>query len=221
MADLKKLGSWIWPRKIEVRKGLLTPVLEITWENGKKVLNAGTVNYSYGSLHDVFRRALRQSGIASRKPQTALILGFGAGSVASILTEELMLAELKITGVEADPVVIELAKEQFDTSRFRHLQLVNAFAEDFIRRDKNEYDLIAVDVFVEDEVPEACQAEEFLQLLKQHLSPKGLVVFNTMIAQSLSGKNLFREKFMKLFPDAVIMETPSNEASNLVFIAGK
>jgi spermidine synthase len=221
LADLNKLASWIWPRKIEVRKGLLTPVLEISWENGKKVLNAGTVNYSYGSLHDVFRRALYQSGIASRKPQTALILGFGAGSVASILAEELKLAELKMTGVEADPVVIELAKEQFDTSRFRHLQLVNAFAEEFIRQDQNEYDLIAVDVFVEDQIPDACQSEDFFQWLRQRLSSKGLVVFNTMISHGLSGKKRFEEKFMKVFPDAVVMETPSNDASNLVFIAGK
>jgi hypothetical protein len=41
-------------------------VFEVTFENGKKVLNVGEVNYSYGALHDIFRIALNKANISTR-----------------------------------------------------------------------------------------------------------------------------------------------------------
>jgi len=54
VAVVGKLLSWVFPYRIKRLEGKLTKVLEVTFENGKKVLNAGEVNYSYGALHAIF-----------------------------------------------------------------------------------------------------------------------------------------------------------------------
>lgn len=41
MAVVGKLLSWVFPYRIKRLEGKLTKVLEVTFENGKKVLNLG------------------------------------------------------------------------------------------------------------------------------------------------------------------------------------
>lgn len=221
MADLKNMMSWLWPQVLFVSKGKETPVLEVAIENGKKVLNAGTVNYSFGSLHDVFRLALQKAKVETQQPDKILILGFGAGSVATILLEEMKLQPSVLKGVEADEVVIRLGKEEFNTERFQKLELVHDRAERFAAADSGSYDLIAVDLFVEDQVPEACQSEEFLRNLSRLLSPEGLLVFNTMPVENLSGESVFFKRFMSVFQNGRMQEIRTGEAKNFVFIARK
>lgn len=221
MADLKNMISWLWPQVLFVSKGKETPVLEVAIENGKKVLNAGTVNYSFGSLHDVFRLALQKAKVETLRPDKILILGFGVGSVATILLEEMKLQPSVFTGIEADEVVIRIGKEEFDTERFKNLRLVHERAERFVAADPGSYDLIAVDLFVEDQVPEACQSEEFLQNLSRLLSPEGLLVFNTMPVENLSGESVFFKRFMSVFPNGRMQEIRTGEAKNFVFITKK
>ncbi|HEU4716837.1 MAG TPA: hypothetical protein VFU15_03345 [Bacteroidia bacterium] len=194
---MKKWMSWIWPRVIKRTRGKISPVLEVSWENGRKVLNARYVNYSYGSLHDVFRIALRNVVDLSDPPRNVLILGFGVGSIASILTEEMKIS-CTLTGVEADEEVIRLGKEEFDTGRFSGLRIVHLRAENFVRQCSEEFDLIAIDVFVEDKVPRSLMNEEFLLRVEKLLSAKGRVVMNIMENDS-SGGGGFRRLFQSVF----------------------
>ena len=80
--------SFLSPAKLEERKGEVTPQLEIYLSNGRHILDSARVNYSFGGLHAVFRKAFSQFNIRERDINSALILGFGAGSVASILCNE-------------------------------------------------------------------------------------------------------------------------------------
>lgn len=131
MAVVGKLLSWVFPYRIKRLEGKLTKVLEVTFENGKKVLNAGEVNYSYGALHAIFRIALNKANIITNSPSNVLILGFGAGSIASILVDEFGQDPILI-GVEADPVVLQLARQEFNIERFLKLELFNCTAELFM-----------------------------------------------------------------------------------------
>ncbi len=218
MAALKRLFSWIWPVRVKRLKGKLSPVLEITFENGKKVLNAGEVNYSFGALHDVFRVALQKAKVVEHPPEQVLILGFGAGSVASILVEEYGF-DPQITGVEADPEVIRLAREEFRAEqRFPSLDLENTTAERFVATTDKKFDLIAVDVFVEAEVPESCRTDEFLAGLYKCLLPGGRVVYNEMV---FPGMEEFPERFSKHFDRAQTHDLHFGEITNRILIGYK
>ncbi|HET6990593.1 MAG TPA: hypothetical protein VFJ43_04680 [Bacteroidia bacterium] len=218
MAALKKSLSWIWPYRLKRVEGKITKVLEVTFEQGKKVLNAGEVNYSFGSLHEVFRIALQKAKIIETPPQDVLILGFGAGSIASIIVEEFGLRP-DMTGVEADPVVVQIAKEEFDIgTRFPSLEIENKTAESFIAENKNKFDLIAVDVFVEADVPETIKTKEFLSGLYDHLKLNGRVVFNEMPGINFSDKDEFATRFRNSFDQCEIHIINIGDPPNRIFI---
>src|SRR5688572_10064808 len=98
---LKKLVSWFYPVQLERTKGELEHDLEVNIHNGKIMLDAGTVNYSYGSLQEIFDYAFTQTGLYDEPIHTALIPGFGSGSVATLLHDKCD-PEMEIIGIEAD-----------------------------------------------------------------------------------------------------------------------
>jgi spermidine synthase len=217
MAALKKSLSWIWPYRLKKVEGKITKILEVSFEHGKKVLNAGDVNYSYGSLHEVFRIALQKAKIIEQPPKDVLILGFGAGSIASIIVEEFG-QNPSLVGVEADPVVIQLAKEEFDLARFSNLEMENKTAEQFIAGNKNKFDLIAVDVFVESKVPDTIKSEEFLSGLYNSLEFNGRVVFNEMPGFNFSDEDSFATIFRNSFDEIEIHILNIGDPPNRIFI---
>ncbi|CAN5915737.1 hypothetical protein BH11BAC7_BH11BAC7_36480 [soil metagenome] len=217
MAALKKVLSWIWPLPVKRVEGKLTAVLEVTYEQGKKVLNAGEVNYSFGALHAVFRIALQKAKIIESPPADVLILGFGVGSIASILVEEFG-QHPRITGIEADPVVMQLAREEFNIARFSDLDLENTTAEKFIASCPTKYELIAVDVFIESRVPESCLTHTFLEHLYRCLNKNGRVIFNVMPQENLSGENEFEARFRNNFDETELHELHVGGSPNRILI---
>lgn len=215
MADVRKFFSWIWPLPVKRVEGKLTKVLEVNYEQGKKVLHAGEVNYSFGALHHVFRVALQKAKVIESPPEKVLILGFGAGSIASILVEEFGQEPL-IIGIEADPVVIHLAKEEFGIERFHRLEIENTTAEKFISSCHSKFDLIAVDVFVEAKVPASCRSHAFLEDLYRCLQKDGRVVYNEMPDENPDEE--FVQRFRNNFDETEIHELNSGGASNRILI---
>ncbi len=216
MAPLKKVLSWIWPFAVKRVEGKLTAVLEVTYEQGKKVLNAGEVNYSFGALHAVFRIALQKARIIESPPADVLILGFGAGSIASIIVEEFG-QHPRMTGIEADPVVMQLAREEFNIGRFADLEMENTTAEKFMTSCPSQFDLIAVDVFIESRVPESCKTHAFLENLYRCLSKNGRVIFNVM-PEANAGENEFEARFRNNFDETELHELHVGGSPNRILI---
>jgi spermidine synthase len=178
---LKFLSSFLVTYPVEERKSELSGKLEILYTNGKYVLDTPNVNYSFGGLHTVFQRAFGQFGIRQRKIKNVLILGFGGGSVASILQKEYG-KDLEIVGVEKDEIVIELAKKYFSLDKYKNLTLHCGDAYDFVQNTSlPSFDLVVVDIFVDPIVPEKFQGEIFLSALGKLLSPNGILFYNFII----------------------------------------
>jgi spermidine synthase len=172
--------SFFSPVKVEERKGAVTPHLEIYLSNGRYVLDSARVNYSFGELHALFRKAFSRFNIRKRDISNALILGFGTGSVASILCDEYK-KDVHLTGVEKDPVVIDLAKKYFHIDRYKNLSLHIEDAGDFVENCDETFDLVVVDIFVGGDVPEKFREEKFLAGLGRLLSPGGISFFNVVV----------------------------------------
>lgn len=168
------------PHPVEQRKGRLTSFLEVVLDNGKLVLNTANVNYSYGSLHDIFYKTFQKLNIPEREIKNVLILGFGGGSIASLLIDTFH-KNCAITGVEADEVVIELAKKHFNIERFKNLDIHKTDAYTFVAGCTQKFDLIAIDIFVEDETPEKFSDNQFLLSISKLLTPTGIVCYNRML----------------------------------------
>lgn len=178
---------------IEKKRSEISGELEVCSLNGRYLLHAGKANYSCGALHILFQKAFKYFSIRKRKIRKVLILGFGAGSAASIICNDMGL-DPHITGIEADPVVIELARKYFQLEKFKNLTLVNARAQDFVHTSKERFDLIVNDVFVEKEVPLEIKHEDYIESLVRMTAPHGIGFYNFIAEDSIQAEEFERIK---------------------------
>lgn len=217
----RKLAKFRAGKVIERIDTDLNPGLEVLQQGDLMILNSANANYSFGGLHSVFRKAFALIKIDKRNIDDVLVLGFGAGSVASILLEELKI-DCSILGVEKDPEVIRIGRKYFNTDRYAKMEIVEADAAAFIETEKSRYDLIIIDVYVDIHVPESCETMEFLNAVESCLKPGGMALFNKMIYNRESGiqaKELER-KFNTLAGELRILKIRENVV-NKVFVYEK
>ena len=81
---IKKLLSFIFPITILNQKSSISQALEITWMNGKLVLDSKNTNYSYGNLQRILRTGLKNIGFKKIKEMSSiLVLGVAGGPALS------------------------------------------------------------------------------------------------------------------------------------------
>ena len=119
-------------------------------------------------------------------PQKILIIGEGGGTVPTALQE--MLPDAQIDLVEIDKAVDTVARSYFD---FKPGSKMRVFIEDgrvFVKRmiaQKPNYDLVLLDAFDADYIPEHMLTREFLQEVKAAMAPNGVIVANTFSNSAL------------------------------------
>jgi spermidine synthase len=216
---LSKLLSWFHPVQLEKVQGELGHTLEVNVNNGKIVLDTATVNYSYGELQNIFDYAFTKTGLYDLPIHSALIPGFGSGSVSHLLHDKCD-PEISVTGIEADSEVIRLAKKYFPEARKRNVSIIHSDASKYVRTLKDNFDLMVVDVFVNDEVPKNCQTPEFFAELKSHLNLKGKIYVNKMYRDSdLIQPEELEQNIRSVFKDVQVLKMPRQSALNYVYVA--
>ncbi|QOI96789.1 MAG: fused MFS/spermidine synthase [Flammeovirgaceae bacterium] len=173
----QQILSYVSGTIVEKRPSAVSGELEVWYQNGTHVLHSPDANYSFDTLHKIFQKTFKKFEVKKRNPKTVLILGFGAGSVASILCDELKLSP-EITGVEFDPVVIDLAKKYFQLNRHEKLSIHIADAAAFIQQSKSTYDLVVSDVFIDKQVPESVVQKAYAEDLVRLTARDGMGMMN-------------------------------------------
>lgn len=105
--------------------------------------------------------------------------------------------------MDIDPVMIEIAKNEFQIGRFHNIHITESDAFPFMQKCINTFDLIIVDIFILDTIPRIFTESIFLRSLSDHLSPSGKILYNTMIRSMPLGirKDIFiqlRENNLKV-----------------------
>ena len=181
MSIFKRLLSYFIPVNIHSQKSDVSKNLEVTWNNGQLVLDSLNTNYSYGSLQRILRKGLRSIGFSAVKDMNhILVLGVAGGSVIKTLVNEIGYKN-KITAVEIDPAVVEIAKKYFQLDTIPNLELIIDDAFEFILRTNLCYDLIIVDIFSDTTMPNFLFENFFVNRLGEILVDGGKILFNTMI----------------------------------------
>jgi len=174
----KRLLSYFWPITIERVKGHSEHLLEVIVYHGKVMLDTEKVNYSFGSLHKVMHGVLSKLKNKKYPMNKVLILGYGGGSAAKIIHEEIN-PEAQIVGVDIDKTVLEIASKYFYTSG---VKLVASGAEEYLESAKNNewgYDTLVIDLFIDDKIPEF--SDRFWELVRNLLTSDGVALINTML----------------------------------------
>ena len=216
---IKKACSYVFPWLIEKRTDGISRLLEVWLINGNYHLNTRHANYSFGSLHAVFKCVLDRHKNAVMQRKKVLILGFGCGSVAHILQEDYHL-NCAITAIDIDPVVLELGYKYFNVSKYKNLNLICKDANGFMQENSEKFDLIVVDLFLDLDVPVQFGQNGFLLNLKSALTSDGILFFNKIpYTPAAEAETLALEMALKqLFGTVVTEKITLPNTGNWVFV---
>lgn len=181
-------------------------------------MNTEHVIYSHGRQYKPFFVSFEQLKIENRKINSILILGLGLGSVPILLNE--CGVKCKTVCVELDKSVITLCEKYLNDTIFRNLEIVCADAGDYVSDCKNNFDLIIIDIFIDNMIPKKFQTGSYLEQLNNLLSPGRMLMYNRLMTTDGLKKEsvgFFENVFNRKFANSFFIPTKSN----LVLIAEK
>lgn len=205
MKKVDYILSYLYPVTIEITNSLWNPLLEIVLYGGEYSLNSENTNYSFGSLHSLFKKIFRKLKLDWNGINDVLILGFGTGSITEIIDK--YKRDCIIDGVEIDNKVIELGEKYFHTDLLKNVTIHHASADQFLEDCQKKYDLIIIDVYIDMRVPEELETEQFLIRVKNALRIGGLVVFNKYVYSKTTRDQIpsLEKLYEKIFKNLKIM----------------
>ena len=186
--------------------------MHISYSQGRYQLSTQNAIYSFGDLYTNYFRAFKQIDLDKYAIKNVLILGFGLGSIPLML-ENNFDKNYKYTGIEIDEEVIYLANKYVvdELKSFIEIICIDAFA--FANSCQEKFDLICVDLFLDDVIPEIFQQQDFLRTINNLLSPKGILLYNRL-AQTKKDKKasttFFRKQFLSVFPKGNYIDVDGN-----------
>jgi spermidine synthase len=114
------------------------------------------------------------------EPRAALIIGLGGGVLPTTLAK--LRPELQIDTVEIDAAVVRVAERYFDFHTGPRMRVTEEDGRVFVKRAAKagtKYDLILLDAFDHQYIPEHLLTREFLLEVKSILTPDGVLAANT------------------------------------------
>jgi spermidine synthase len=155
-----------------------------------------------------------------------LFIGLGGGSSPKRLWRD--FPDLRLQGVELDPVVVDVAYRFFELPRDPRLQIEVDDGRRYLDRNERRWDAILIDAFFADAIPFHLFTSEFLELARSRLNPGGVILTNTIGSVAGDQSRLFRSvyrTYRSVFPTVLVHPTLFGErtddetALNLILVA--
>lgn len=188
------------------------PHLYVSLRRGRYQLSTAHAIYSFGDLYSNFDRAFQQIDPAQLPGKEVLILGFGLGSIPVILEQKMGL-QFNYTVVEIDETVLDLANRYTLPDLQSNIQTICTDATAFVAQSMETFDLICMDIFLDDTVPTQFESAAFLRQLRSLLAPEGIVLYNRLAAKQQDidkTRKFYEEEFRTVFPEATYLDVGGN-----------
>lgn len=114
------------------------------------------------------------------QPSSVLTIGLGGGTLPTAFAE--LFPGIEQDAVEIDPAVVDIAKGYFGFRSGPSLRVHTQDARVWVKRAalrKDRFDVIVLDAFNGEYIPEHLMTADFFQELKSLLTPQGVLVSNT------------------------------------------
>lgn len=160
-------------------------ILDITDVEGhvakRMLLNDSMIQnifYSTGLSAGLYTYALERLGIgAVADPRKALVLGIGAGIVPMTFMQD----SLDVHAVDINDKMVKMAEHYFDFQPSQ-ISIEIADARTAARHCQRDYDIVAVDLFRDDGIPEHLVTREFFNDIKNCMNDHGVIVMNSFMS---------------------------------------
>jgi spermidine synthase len=134
-----------------------------------------------------YMRAMMGALYLNPSPNRILIIGLGGGAITSALQR--MLPAAKIDAVEIDPAIVRVARSYFGFVPGGQTDVYEEDGRVFVKRMLKQgvkYDLVILDAFDHQYIPEHLLTREFLLEVRGLLAERGVVTSNTYSSTRLS-----------------------------------
>lgn len=162
-----------------------------------------------------YTRMTVAAAISHEAPKRILIIGLGGGSLPRAFNR--LWPEAEIMSVEIDVAVVKAAQKWFGYSENSRIKTGIADARVFVKRalkNKQQWDLVVLDAFNGDYIPEHLLTREFLEEVRGVLAPGGKVIANTFSTSKLYHHE--STTYAAVFPELKMLRA---EGGNRVLIA--
>ena len=208
----KRLLSYVKEVHIETTESEHNPFLHIVLKNGQYQLCTAHAIYSYGDLYDNFSKAFEKIDLDRLNIKNVLILGFGLGSIPLML-EKKFHKNYHYTAIEIDPEVLRLANTYIlpDIQSSIEFQILDAHT--YAMFSAEQFDMVCMDVFLDDTVPTELEQDDFLHDLKDLLTDNGVLLFNKLAFQPKDKKEaqaFFQNHFKRVFTEGGYLDVQGN-----------
>ena len=144
----------------------------------------------------------------TQKDQDVLILGMGSGTYARQLLR--YRPGTKVTGVEIDQKITELAHQYFQLPG--EVPVAEYDGRAFLNETDQKYDVIMVDAYQDITIPFQMSSVEFFQSVRSHLKPGGVMVVNLNMHGTEQGgiADWLSDTAASVFPEVMTIDVPGN-----------
>lgn len=204
--------SHLFDVPIESTSSPFNAKLDVLLCKGRFQLVTNNAIYSYGDLYTNYKRAFDKINLSNFDIKNVLVLGWGLGSIPFML-EEKFKKIYHYTAVEIDEEVLLLAHKYVTQYLKSPIESICSDAYAFVMQSDATYDMICMDVFVDDEVPEQFQHQAYLEQLKKMLGDNGILLFNRLYLtkkDKRSTRAFFENTFLSVFPDGDYLDVGGN-----------
>ncbi len=208
----KRWLSYLTEIHIESAASAHNPHLYVSLRRGRYQLSAAHAVYSYADLYSNFDRAFQRLRMEQLPGTEVLLLGFGMGSIP-VLLEKKWKRHYAYTAVEVDEVVLELATRYVLPDLHSPIDLVCADASIFVAVAQERFDLICMDIFLDDQIPEVFESFDFLEDLRERLHADACLLYNRLTATAAdqhATKHFYESVFLKVFPEGGFLPVGGN-----------
>jgi spermidine synthase len=133
-----------------------------------------------------YTKMMMSSLFVNPEPTSILIIGLGGGTLPRALARVLPSATIDV--VEIDPAVVRVARRFFSFMPSERTRVAEVDGRVFVKRALREgrrYDIVMLDAFDHEYIPEHLLTREFLEEVAGLLSPHGLLAANTFSSSRL------------------------------------
>jgi spermidine synthase len=164
--------------------------------------------------------------VSTLRPKRLLLIGGGAYTLPMVLIDS--LPDIHVDVVERDPKLLEIAKRFFGLKPNKHLKIIHGDGLKYLKTNTKSYDVILVDAFVHNKIPEELSDKEVIGYIHSNLKKDGVVAANIISSYRGPSDEVLRTHFngyrhvfdsAHIFPaDRIISEWMSQ---NFLIIAQK
>lgn len=170
--------------------------IEIRQSWGSKSLYINGYPQTQSSYLRDWKTIFRRAGVGTVR--SVLLLGLGGGDVIKLLTN--YQNNVAITVVELESEVVEIAQKYFGIMSNPKLKIVVDDAQKYMGNNHAKYDLVVVDLYSGDDIPEFVGKPRFLNQIAGALATRGKAIFN-YASHSFTQKDFseFEQKLWRVF----------------------